>query len=369
MADPTQSQRAPWPPPFKDHGKGMKYELLAVFLSYFGCSQSVLNMMSLRPPSQSKLIPFQLYACVLGCAVSKCIVRLPQCDISLDYMEHWFELFVGEIQVDLCNRRETVTWSESNHNCLAYDIYKLIIWVLSMQCGENGVLLQNLKISWPPHALSQTLDMFLTTTSMYGILLLTSHQRSSRILMLQSNADYISSQRELNLLAENLSCVQIGIIVFVAGDKCRSCGKELRPRPLPSFKFSQYVEACMAKCFNQEDNWACMIYILEPPTISCCVELFLYCTCWYLHNLQATVIDLDNFCVQATIQIKCCHLSECAQLGFQLHVQVATSQISTDYWHGLPLTKDGVYMVSFYIREHVPWDPGGLLQQRLGDKP
>jgi hypothetical protein len=154
--------------------------------------------------------------------------------------------------VDLCTRRETLTWSQSNHNLLAFHIYQLIIWVLSMQCRENGVLLQHLKISWPPHALSQTLDMSFTTTSIsiYGILLLTSHQRSSRILMLQSNADYICSHREensnLNLLAENLSCVQISIIVFVAGDQCRSSREELRPRPLPSFKFSQYVKACMA---------------------------------------------------------------------------------------------------------------------------
>jgi len=155
--------------------------------------------LSPRPLSQSKLLQLQLYAsCVLGCAVSKCIVSLPHCVISWDYMEHWFELFAREIQVDLCTRRQTLTWSD--HNLLAFDIYQLIIWVLSMQCRENGVLLQHLKISWPPHALSQTLDMSFTTTSIsiYGILLLTSHQRSSRILMLQSNADYICSHREEN---------------------------------------------------------------------------------------------------------------------------------------------------------------------------
>jgi len=117
---------------------------------------------------------------------------------------------------------------------------------LSSNTNALKLNLQHLKFTWPPHALSQTLDMSLTTTSIYGILFLTSPQMSSRILMLQSNADYICSHMEenwkLNLLAENLSCVQIGIIVFVVGDQCRSRGEELRPRPLLSFKFSQYIK-------------------------------------------------------------------------------------------------------------------------------
>jgi hypothetical protein len=62
-------------------------------------------------------------------------------------------------------------------------------------------------------------------------------------------------------------------------------------------------------------------------------------------------------------------ISTCAELVFQIHVQLATFLSNTKYWHGLPLTKYSALNISFDISEkHVPWDPSGSLQQRLRDK-
>ena len=67
-------------------------------------------------------------------------------------------------------------------------------------------------------------------------------------------------------------------------------------------------------------------------------------------------------CGQVAMHINWCNISTCAELVFQIHVQVATFLSNTKYWHGLPLTKAGAFQISFDISEkHVPWDPSGSL--------
>ena len=82
------------------------------------------------------------------------------------------------------------------------------------------------------------------------------------------------------------------------------------------------------------------------------------------------VLVLVDCCGQVAMHINWCNISTCAELVFQIHVQLATFLSNTKYWHGLPLIKAGAFQISFDISEkHVPWDPGGSLQQRLRDKP
>ena len=92
----------------------------------------------------------------------------------------------------------------------------------------------------------------------------------------------------------------------------------------------------------------------------------------FLPNLQAMVLVLVD-CCGLVVKWQCTligAISTCAELVFQIHVQLATFLGNTKYWHGLPLTKYGAFHISFdIIQKHVPWDPSGSLQQRLRDKP